>query len=47
MKRRMTLEEKADNAMKKAVNNVVKHAKETGRKIVVWENGRVKKVSPK
>ena len=47
MKKRTTLEEKAENAMKKAVSNVVQHAKETGRKIAVWENGRVKKISPK
>lgn len=41
MKKRMTLEKKAEEALKKAVKEVVERHKESGRPLAVWENGRV------
>ena len=47
MKRRMSLLDKAEAAMKKAVREVVADHKKTGRPLVLWKNGRVVKVSAK
>ncbi|VAW16129.1 hypothetical protein MNBD_BACTEROID05-465 [hydrothermal vent metagenome] len=45
MKKRMTILDKAEAAMKKAIKKVVADHKRSGRPLVVWENGRVKKVT--
>lgn len=42
----MTLEEKAEAALRKAVRGVIKRHKETGRPLAIWENGRVVWISP-
>jgi len=47
MKKRLTLHEKAELAMKKAIKKVVAQHKKDGRSLAVWENGKVKKVSVK
>ena len=44
MKKRMTILDKAEAAMKEAVRRVVDEHKRTGRPLAVWENGRVKKI---
>jgi len=46
MKKRMTLQDKAEAALKKAVRGVVERHKKTGRPLAVWENGKVIQVSP-
>ncbi len=43
-KKRMTLQDKAELAMKEAVKEVVEHHKKTGRPLIVWEEGKVKRV---
>jgi hypothetical protein len=43
----MTLQDKAEAAMKKAVRQVVERHKKTGRPLAVWENGKVKKILAK
>jgi len=47
MKRRMTIQDKAEAAMKKAVKKVVDQHKRDGQPLAVWENGKVKKVKAK
>lgn len=47
MKKRMTLQDKAEVAIKKAVFKVVAQHKKDGRPLVVWENGKVKKIMAK
>ena len=39
----MTILDKAETAMKKAVKKVVAQHKKDGRPLAVWENGRVKR----
>jgi len=46
MKKRMSLQDKAEAALKKAVRQVVERHKETGRPLSVWQNGKVARVSP-
>jgi hypothetical protein len=48
MKKRhsLTLSQKAEKALKEAVRNVVKEHKRTGDPLVVWQNGKVVKISP-
>lgn len=46
MKRRMSLQDKAEAALKKAVRGVVERHKKTGRPLAVWENGKTVHVSP-
>lgn len=47
MKKRMTLQDKAEAAMKKAVRQVVERHKKTGRPLAVWQNGKnEQKVAP-
>jgi hypothetical protein len=46
MKRRMSLQDKAFVALKKAVRNVVERHKKTGRSLAVWQNGKVVHISP-
>ena len=47
MKNRMTIQDKAEAAMKKAVKKVVAQHKKDGRPLAVWEDGKVKKVAAK
>ena len=44
MTRRMTILDKAEAAMKKAIRNVVSQHKKDGRPLYVWKDGEVKKV---
>ncbi len=46
MKKRMTLQDKAEVALKKAVRGVVEQHKKTGRSLAVWENGKTVRISP-
>ena len=47
MKKRLTLHEKAELAMKEAVKKVITQHKKDGRPLAVWENGKVKQISAK
>jgi len=46
MKKRMSLQDKAEEALKKAVRAVVERHKKTGRPLAVWQNGKVVLISP-
>jgi len=46
MKKRMSLQDKAMAAMRKAVRQVVEQHKKTGRSLAVWKNGKVVRISP-
>ncbi len=41
MKKRMSLHDKAEAAMKEAVRQVVEQHKKSGRPLAIWENGKV------
>jgi len=43
----MTILDKAEAAMKKAIRKVVAEHKKSGRPLVVWEDGKVKKIKVK
>ncbi len=45
MKTAKTLEAKAELALRKAVQEVIKRHKHTGRPLAVWQNGKVVMVS--
>ena len=45
MKKRLSLQDKAFIALKKAVREVVERHKQTGRPLAIWQNGKVAKVS--
>lgn len=47
MKRRMSLQDKAEAALKQAVRLVVERHKKTGRSLAVWENGKTVRISAK
>lgn len=47
MKKKMSLHDKAEAALKKAVRQVVEQHKKTGRSLVVWKNGKTVRISPK
>ncbi len=40
----MTILDKAEVAMKKAIKKVVAQHKKDGRPLFIWKNGRVKKI---
>ncbi len=44
MKKKVTVQDKAESAMKKAVRNVVAKHMLSGRPISIWEEGKVKRV---
>ena len=44
MKKGMTILDKAEAAMKKAIKKVVTEHKRSGRPLAVWKDGRVRKV---
>jgi hypothetical protein len=46
MKKRMSLQDKAEAALKEAVRQVVEQHKKTGRPLAVWKNGKVAYISP-
>ena len=46
MKKRMSLQDKAEAALKKAVRQVVERHKKSGRPLAVWENGKTVHISP-
>lgn len=46
MKKRMSLQDKAEAALKKAVRRVVEQHKKTGRPLAVWKNGKTAYISP-
>jgi len=46
MKKRMSLQDKAEAALKKAVRGVVERHKKTGRPLAIWENGKTVRISP-
>ena len=46
MKKRMSLQNKAEAALKKAVRQVVERHKKTGRSLAVWHNGKTVRISP-
>jgi hypothetical protein len=45
MKKRLSLQDKAEIAMKEAVQEVIERHKQTGRPLVIWKNGKVVRVS--
>lgn len=45
MKKRMSLQDKAEAALKEAVREVVKRHKKSGRLLAVWENGKTIRIS--
>ena len=47
MKRRMSLQDKIEAAMKKAIRQVMTQHKKTGRPLAIWQNGKVVRVLPK
>lgn len=47
MRKRMSLQDKAEAAMKEAIRQVVAQHKKTGRPLAIWENGKVTRISPK
>ena len=46
MKKRMSLQDKAEAALKKAVRGVVERHKKTGRPLSIWENVKTVRISP-
>ncbi len=47
MKKRLSLQDKAETALKKAVQQVVQRHKKSGRSLAVWEDGKIAYISPK
>jgi NCAIR mutase (PurE)-related protein len=47
MKKRLSLQDKAELALKKAVRKVVERHKKTGRPLAVWKNGKTVRISAK
>ena len=47
MKKRMTILDKAEAAMKEAVRKVVAQHKKDGRPLVIWKDGKIKKIAAK
>jgi len=45
VKKRMSLQDKADAAIKKAVKIVIQQHKKSGRPLAIWKNGRTVLVS--
>jgi hypothetical protein len=45
-KKRMSLQDKAEAAIKDAVRKVIEQHKKTGRPLSIWRDGRVVHVSP-
>ncbi len=45
MKKRMSLQDKAERAMQVAIEEVVERHKKSGRPLATWSNGKVIRVS--
>jgi hypothetical protein len=45
-KKSKSIVEKAEEAMKKAVRNVILEHRKSGRKLAIWKNGKTVLVSP-
>ena len=45
MKKRMSLQDKAEAAMKEAIKQVVERYKREGRSLAVWQNGKVVRIT--
>jgi len=45
MKKRLSLQDKAELALKKAIREVIKKHKQNGRPLAIWRNGKVVKIS--
>ena len=45
MKKRMSLQDKAEAALKKAVRDVVQRHKKSGRPLAVWKDGKTVYIS--
>ena len=45
MKKRLSIQDKAFLALKKAVRGVVEDHKRTGRPLAIWKDGKVVKIS--
>jgi len=45
MKKRVTLLDKAELAMKSAIRQVVENHKKSGRPLAVWKNGKTVRIS--
>jgi hypothetical protein len=45
MKKRLSLQDKAELAMKEAIREVVARHRKTGRPLSVWEKGKVVRIS--
>jgi hypothetical protein len=46
MKKRLSLQDKAELAMKKAIRQVIVEHKKSGRPLAVWKNGETVYLSP-
>jgi hypothetical protein len=46
MSKKMSLQDKAEAALKQAVRGVVERHKKSGRPLAIWENGKTVLVSP-
>lgn len=46
MNKKMSLQDKAEAALKQAVRGVVERHKKSGRPLAIWENGKTVLVSP-
>ena len=44
MKKHLSLQDKAELALKKAIREVVEQHKQSGRPLAVWRNGKVIKI---
>ncbi|MBF0216330.1 MAG: hypothetical protein HQL30_04970 [Candidatus Omnitrophica bacterium] len=44
MKKQLSLLDKAELAMKKAIKSVLEKHRKSGRPLAIWENGRVRKI---
>lgn len=47
MKKRITLQDKAELAMKKAIEQVIERHKKSGRPLAVWKNGKLRRIDVK
>ena len=45
MKRNITIQDKAELAMKSAIRQVVEEHKKSGRPLAIWKNGKTVKIS--
>jgi hypothetical protein len=45
MKKKLSINDKAEIALKEAVDEVIMNHKKSGRPLIIWKNGKVTKVS--